>query len=43
MRQQYIKWPTCTCTVCHVERVIKKIVSLNKVVIFEEAHARIDY
>ena len=43
MRQQYIKWPTGTFTVCHVERVIKKIVSLNKVVIFEEAHARIDY
>ena len=43
MRQQYIKWPTGTFTVCHVERVIKKIVSLNKKVIFEEAHVRIDY
>ena len=43
MRQQYIKWPTGTFTVCRVERVIKKIVSLNKEVIFEEAHARIDY
>ena len=43
MRQQYIKWPTGTFTVCHVEKVIKKIVRLNKIVIFEEAHARIDY
>ena len=43
VRQQYIKWPTGTFTVCHVERVIKKTVSLNKIVIFEEAHERIDY